>query len=121
MAQEGARRIIVIKHNRYARPQACSLCNTDRNLCIGPCLFEEGSWQGVCEDCAREHAPGLLAMLHSREGQRAYWEAEEAAGQAHRRQVGETLVSLEEELERLQSRFEETHRRLEELRGTGEE
>jgi len=117
MAEADARRVIVIKHNRYARPTACSLCNTDGNLPIGPCLFEEGSWQGVCDDCARVHAPGLLAMLHCQNAQRAYWEAQEAAGEEQRRHVGETLASLEAELEVLQDRLEATHRRLEALRG----
>ncbi len=121
MTEEGARRVIVIKHNRYARPAPCSICNTDHHLSIGPALFEEGSWEGVCEECARVHAPGLVAMLDSRTAQRAYWEAEEAAGEAHRRQVGENLASLEMDVELLRTRLEATHRRLEELRGEGEE
>jgi len=116
MAQDDARRTIVIKHNRFARPQACSLCNTDRNLCIGPGLFAEGTWQGICQECARRHAPGLLAMVSAPEAQRAYWAAEQQAGEQQRREVGESLASLEAEVERLLDRLESAQRRLEERR-----
>ncbi|MBM3502174.1 MAG: hypothetical protein FJX74_26280 [Armatimonadetes bacterium] len=119
MAEQGVRGAFVIKHNRYARPQACGTCNTDRNLSIGPGLFQEGTWQGICEECAARLAPGLLAMLSSPKAQRAYWEAEQAAGEQQRQEVGETLASLEAELEGLQARLEDTQQRLEALRGSG--
>jgi hypothetical protein len=120
MAAEGSRRGIVIKHNRYARHQACSLCNADRPLPIGPGLFEEDTWQGVCDDCAQEHAPGLLAMLRAPAAQRAYWEAVEHAGAQQRTEVGQTLASIEAELAGLQALMEAAQRRLGELR-EGEE
>ena len=117
MAGEGPRRTIVIKHNRYARPAACSICDTDHNLSLGLGLFEEGSWQGICDDCAREHAPGMLALLKCVAAQRAYWEVEqERAGEESRRRVGETLASLEAELELLQERLDATQTRIEEMR-----
>jgi len=115
--EDGARRVIVIKHNRYARPAACSICDGDHNLDLGLALFEEGNWQGICEDCAREHAPGMLALLRCVAAQRAYWEVEEVrAGEESRRRVGETLASLEAELELLQERLEGTQARIEEMR-----
>ena len=78
---------IVVKHNKYARHQACSICDADRNLCIGPCLFEEGTWGAVCDECARKHAPGLLAMINDPEAQRAYWAAEQAHAEQRQRRV----------------------------------
>ena len=124
MAGQPERRVIVIKHNRYARPEACSICDADRNLSIGPGLFEEGSWQGVCDACGREHAPGLLAMLQCPEVQRAYWEAEEAGAQERQRtELAVTLASLEADLAALQGRLEATRKRLDDegeprVRGT---
>ena len=55
------------------------VCDTDRQLCVGPCLFLDGTWQGVCQNCARQHAPGLLAVLNSPEVQTMYWTAERDA------------------------------------------
>jgi hypothetical protein len=117
VGEEGARRVIVIKYNRYARPAACSICDGDHYLNLGLGLFEEGSWQGICDDCAREHAPGMLALLKCVAAQRAYWEVEQERADAEsRRKAGETLASLEEELDLLQERLDATQARIEEMR-----
>lgn len=113
MTEAPKRRVIVIKHNRYARPGPCSICDADLNLCIGPCLFEEGTWKGICDECARKHAPGLLAIVRSPAAQRAYWEAEEKnAPERCRREMREILASLEAELAVLKEGLEAAERRL---------
>jgi hypothetical protein len=115
MAEDRQRPEIVIKHNKYARHGACVLCNTDRSLCVGPCLFVDGTWDGVCETCAHMHAPGLAAMIGDPEAQHAYWLAlgRAAAGKSARE---ERLVLLEGQLAQLRGLVAVTEAQIDRLK-----
>lgn len=108
---------IVIKHNKYARHEACGICDGDRQLCVGPCLFLDGTWQGVCQDCARKHAPGLLSALNTPEFQKAYWTAErDAETQRAMSDHADRLADLEADLAFLEARVAATQTLIDQLK-----
>ncbi len=109
--------IVVIKHNKYARHEACGVCDSDRPLCIGPCLFIDGTWAGVCEECARELAPGMVAMLACTEAQRAYWIAERDEAEERFRAAREgKLETLQAHLAFLEGQLATTQAQINQLK-----
>ncbi len=122
MTEQPERIEIVIKHNKYARYEACRVCGRDRQLAIGPCLFEDGTWRMVCGECGREHAPGLSAMLTSEQAQKAYWAARlQQAQKRGREPVAGELADLEGQLHSLQKQMAKTQAEIDALRkGTGD-
>ena len=108
---------VVIKHNKYARNEPCGICDMDRPLCVGPCLFLDGSWEGVCETCARELAPGLVAILDSREAQKAYWTAErDDSGKRFRAARDDKISTLEAHLAFLRTQMAATETQIDKLK-----
>jgi hypothetical protein len=117
LPEEENERTVVIKHNKYARHEACGICDMDRPLCIGPCLFLDGSWIGVCEECARESSPGLVAMLDSQEAQKAYWTAErDDSGKRYRVAREDKIDTLQAHLAFLNAQIAATETQLEKLK-----
>jgi len=108
---------VVIKHNKYARHEACGICDMDRPLCIGPCLFLDGSWRGVCETCARELSPGLVAMLGSQEARKAYWTAErDGSDERYRAARDDQISTLQAHLAFLNAQIAATETQIEKLK-----
>lgn len=121
MTEQVERIEIVIKHNKYARYEACRICGTDQQLSIGPCLFEDGTWRMVCGKCGREHAPGLAAMMTTEPAQQAYWAAQlqHVRSRGRQAEAGE-LADLEGQLHALQKQMAATQAHIEALkRSTG--
>lgn len=116
MAEQSKQIEVVIKRNKYARYAACSICGADKQLAVGPCLFEEGSWYVVCDECASQHAPGLLAMLTTTDAQTAYWAAEQDEAIRRERKAGASkLAELQTQLEALQGQVAATEAQIETL------
>jgi hypothetical protein len=54
---------LAIKLNDAAGAYECALCGDERQSAVGPELYFADTWEMVCHDCAREHAPVLVALI----------------------------------------------------------
>ena len=54
---------LAIQLNNCATKEPCALCQRIIGTQVGPVMFVMGTWDPVCEDCGKEHAPDLLLAL----------------------------------------------------------
>jgi hypothetical protein len=62
---------LVIKLNNTASRCACGVCGGGIDPAVGPQIVIEGTWEIVCDDCARRHDPILFHALACWDG--AVW------------------------------------------------
>jgi hypothetical protein len=54
---------LAIKLNGEATEYECAVCGDARTSAEGPELFLADTWDLVCDECGRRHAPLLAALL----------------------------------------------------------
>ena len=54
---------LAIKLNNTASNDPCALCGTRTDPDVGPELFLDGTWELVCYECGKQHAPQLVNLL----------------------------------------------------------
>jgi hypothetical protein len=63
-AEEEAGRVeLAIKLNEESSEYECAVCGDKRVSAGGPGLFLADTWDPVCDECGREHAPLLAALI----------------------------------------------------------
>ncbi len=61
---------LVIKDNNTGCQEPCALCGRWDEATIGPAIFVEGTWNFVCNGCAKDYAPELYEVVSLWERQR---------------------------------------------------
>ncbi|GEM_PF-2105588 len=54
---------LAIKLNDEATEYECAVCGDERTSAVGPELFLADTWDLVCDECGRKHAPPLAALI----------------------------------------------------------
>jgi ribosome-binding protein aMBF1 (putative translation factor) len=67
-------KIAIQDNNCYSR-SPCPICGTEIKPDVGPQLFLAGTWEPVCEDCAKIHSPQIFALWQHAQKQRQQLES----------------------------------------------
>lgn len=62
-AEESDRVELAIKLNYESSEYECAVCGNGRVSAEGPELFLADTWDLVCDECGRQHAPLLAALM----------------------------------------------------------
>lgn len=62
-AEESEHVELAIKLNDQASNYECAVCGDERASAEGPELFLADTWDLVCDECGRKHAPLLTALI----------------------------------------------------------
>lgn len=54
---------LAIKLNYESSEYECAVCGDERVSAVGPELFLADTWDLVCDECGRKHAPLLAALI----------------------------------------------------------